>query len=185
MFADVEADSWGLDPDGLRDVITERTRAVVPVHLYGYPARMNEIREICTEHDLFVLAQMERLPSLLERKRRVHAWYREVLDGIPVLRVHTGAPGTSPTHWMTSVTLDPNGTRSRDELIAALAERGIARRPTFPSVSALPMWAPPCRETPVAARVAQFGINLPSGVMLRREQTERVAAALRELLGGH
>ena len=44
VFADVEADSWCLDPAALEAAITPRTRAVMPVHMYGHPARMDRDR---------------------------------------------------------------------------------------------------------------------------------------------
>lgn len=55
VFADVEEDSWCLDPAALRAAITPRTRAIMPVHLYGHPARMDRIGEIAREHALRVV----------------------------------------------------------------------------------------------------------------------------------
>jgi perosamine synthetase len=40
VFADIEPDHFCLDPDSVRAAITERTAAVMPVHLYGHPANM-------------------------------------------------------------------------------------------------------------------------------------------------
>ena len=45
VFADVEPDSWCLDPGVGRGAITARTKAVMPVHLYGHPARMDASRD--------------------------------------------------------------------------------------------------------------------------------------------
>jgi perosamine synthetase len=55
VFADVEADSWCLDAHSLREKITPRTRAVMPVHLYGHPARMDAILGVAEEHKLRVI----------------------------------------------------------------------------------------------------------------------------------
>jgi perosamine synthetase len=55
IFADVEADSWCLDPDSFESQITPRTKAVIPVHLYGHPARMDEILEVARRHELRVV----------------------------------------------------------------------------------------------------------------------------------
>ena len=54
VFVDIGADG-NMDPQLLEDAITARTRAIVPVHLTGRPARMTEILEIARRHDLFVL----------------------------------------------------------------------------------------------------------------------------------
>lgn len=55
VFADIEADSWCLDPQSFEAAITERTKAVMPVHLYGHPARMDKIMEIARKYNLYVV----------------------------------------------------------------------------------------------------------------------------------
>lgn len=55
VFADVDPDSWCLDPESFESLITERTKAVMPVHLYGHPARMDRIMEIARRHNLHVI----------------------------------------------------------------------------------------------------------------------------------
>ncbi|MGB7085972.1 MAG: DegT/DnrJ/EryC1/StrS family aminotransferase [Phormidesmis sp.] len=55
VFVDIQADSFNINPDLIKDAITPRTKAIVPVHLYGTPAAMTKILEIAAEHDLKVL----------------------------------------------------------------------------------------------------------------------------------
>ncbi|MEG4325016.1 GNAT family N-acetyltransferase [Microcoleus sp. herbarium5] len=55
IFADVEFDSWCLDPVSFESKITEKTKAVMPVHLYGHPARMDKIMEIARRYNLYVV----------------------------------------------------------------------------------------------------------------------------------
>ncbi len=55
VFADVDPATWTLDPESFRSKITPRTKAVMPVHLYGHPCRMDEILRIAQEHGLFVV----------------------------------------------------------------------------------------------------------------------------------
>lgn len=55
VFADVEADTMNLDPADVEHRITERTRAIVPVHLYGHPADMTAIMAIARRHGLTVV----------------------------------------------------------------------------------------------------------------------------------
>jgi dTDP-4-amino-4,6-dideoxygalactose transaminase len=52
---EVDPASYDLDPARIEEAITPRTRAIVPVHLYGQPARMDEIRAIAARHGLRVL----------------------------------------------------------------------------------------------------------------------------------
>ena len=55
VLVDVEPEYWTLDPQRLEAAITPRTRAVVPVHLYGQPADMDPIMEIARRHGLKVI----------------------------------------------------------------------------------------------------------------------------------
>ena len=55
VFADVEADYFNLDPKAVEAAITPRTRAIMPVHLYGHPAAMTELQEICQRRNLLLL----------------------------------------------------------------------------------------------------------------------------------
>ena len=55
VFVEVDAKTFCMDPEALRKAITPRTKAIVPVHLYGHAAPMEEIMEIAREHDLYVI----------------------------------------------------------------------------------------------------------------------------------
>jgi dTDP-4-amino-4,6-dideoxygalactose transaminase len=55
IFADIDPETYCLDPDDMEKRITDRTKAVIPVHLYGHPAEMDSIMEIAQAHDLLVI----------------------------------------------------------------------------------------------------------------------------------
>lgn len=55
VFADIDPDSYNLDPDRIESAITSRTRAILPVHLYGRPADMDPIRDLAAARDLKVI----------------------------------------------------------------------------------------------------------------------------------
>lgn len=55
VLVDADPDRYTIDPNLLRDRITPRTRAIIPVHLYGQPAAMESILAVAQEHDLFVI----------------------------------------------------------------------------------------------------------------------------------
>lgn len=54
VFADIEPEYFGLDPASVEASITSRTKAIMPVHLYGHPARMNELEAIAKKHGLLL-----------------------------------------------------------------------------------------------------------------------------------
>ena len=55
VFVDVDLATYNLDPALMEPAITERTRALMPVHLYGQPAAMTQLMEIAERHDLRVI----------------------------------------------------------------------------------------------------------------------------------
>lgn len=54
-FIDVDPDTYNMDPDSLRENITRNARAVIVTHLWGLPARIDEIRDICEASGLFLI----------------------------------------------------------------------------------------------------------------------------------
>jgi perosamine synthetase len=55
VFVDIEKDTYTMDPLDLENKITKKTRAIIPVHLYGHPAKMDEIKEIANKHSINVI----------------------------------------------------------------------------------------------------------------------------------
>jgi len=55
VFVDVDEQTYTMDPAGLKQAVTPRTKAIIPVHLFGQPADMDPILGFAREHDLFVV----------------------------------------------------------------------------------------------------------------------------------
>jgi len=55
IFADVDLSSQNITPETIRSVITDKTKAIICVHLAGWPCDMDEIMAIANEHDLYVI----------------------------------------------------------------------------------------------------------------------------------
>jgi dTDP-4-amino-4,6-dideoxygalactose transaminase len=55
VFVDIDADTYTIDATKVEAAITERTKAILPVHLYGYPADMDRIMAIARKHGLRVI----------------------------------------------------------------------------------------------------------------------------------
>jgi dTDP-4-amino-4,6-dideoxygalactose transaminase len=90
VFADIEPDYFALDPAAVEAAITSRTKAIMPVHLYGHPANLPALSDLAKRHGVL----------LIEDAAQAHA---ASIDGVPV-----GAWGESasfsfyPTKNMTS-----------------------------------------------------------------------------------
>src|SRR5438874_6149086 len=55
VFADVDPRTFDLDPDSVERLVTDRTRAIVPTHLYGLPCDMDRLLDLAARHNLIVV----------------------------------------------------------------------------------------------------------------------------------
>lgn len=55
VFVDIEPDTYNMDPKSFEKAITKKTKAVIPVHIYGQPANMDEIMAIAHKHGITVV----------------------------------------------------------------------------------------------------------------------------------
>jgi dTDP-4-amino-4,6-dideoxygalactose transaminase len=55
VFADVEVESQNIDPRSVEALVTSRTRAVIAVHLAGWPCELERLRRICDDHRLYLV----------------------------------------------------------------------------------------------------------------------------------
>ena len=55
VFVDVDISTWNICPDAIKNSITENTKAMLPVHLYGNPCAMDEIMEIANKFNLYII----------------------------------------------------------------------------------------------------------------------------------
>lgn len=55
VLVDVEPDTWCMDVNQVKDKLTNKTRAIMPVHMYGHPVDMHPIMELAKKHGLYVI----------------------------------------------------------------------------------------------------------------------------------
>ncbi len=71
IFVDSEPRTWNMDPDKIKEKITDKTKAIVPVHLYGHPVDMDPIMDLAKEHSLVVIEDAAEAHGAEYRKRKV------------------------------------------------------------------------------------------------------------------
>jgi dTDP-4-amino-4,6-dideoxygalactose transaminase len=119
VFADVDPVTLNMDPDAVEAAITERTRAIVAVDMFGYPCELHELRAIARRHGLaFVEDACEALGAeYRERPLGAHG-ESAVFAFYPNKQVTTGEGGVVVTHseevWRHIVSLRNQG-RSYEE----------------------------------------------------------------------
>ncbi len=62
VFADIDYENYGLDPASIEEKITDRTKAILVVHIFGNPVRMDEIMQIAKKNNLYVIEDCAQAP---------------------------------------------------------------------------------------------------------------------------
>ena len=270
VFVDVLPDTWCIDPAKIKAALTDKTKAIIPVHLYGNMCDMDAIMEIADEHGLVVLedaaeawgseykgrpagsmgdagvfsfhgtktmttgeggmlitnneaifekakvlndhgrnpkdpenkmfwmreygykykmsnlqaalgcAQVSRMEELVEKKRKIFGWYKELLRDVPC-KLNPEPAGTKNAYWLPTALFNSDVEFNRETFFSVCKEHGIDSRPFFFPLTSLPMFEEK-KENTVAYNIYKRGINLPSFHDLTFEEAERVTEVLKNFL---
>ena len=276
VFIDVESDTWCMDPAAVRRAITPRTKAIIPVHLYGHPADMTTLQRIADEHNLILVedaaeahgaevagrrvgslsrvgvfsfygnkiittgeggmlttadgelaerlrylkdhgmtaarryyhtelafnyritnpqaalgvAQLLQIEEFIRKKRLISQWYADALVGVPGLQFHVERPWARNVYWLACLVLGDAFPLGRQELTAALRQRGVDTRPFFVPMHELPHLAgfrqvgsndDACSQ---ATWLGHRGLNLPSSCNLDEETVRWIGAQIIDIANG-
>ena len=256
IFADIEIDTWNIDSNSIEHLINKNTKAIICVHMYGHPTRMDNILKIAKKYNLKLvedaapaigaewrnqkcgsfgdfsafsfqgaklmvtgeggmlltnntglyekakkiwdqgrnpnkvfwidgegvkfkmsniqaaigLGQLERINELIELKRRIFSWYSEGLSSLNQIQLNREVKNAKSIYWMSSLYIKEEFDFSRDKLISYLRSKNIDSRPVFPAISQYPIWPRDQKPQPIAYKVGQRSLNLPSGVTRTKEE---------------
>ena len=94
VFADIEPASFCLDPVSVRAAVTERTKAIMPVHLYGHPADMDALESVATEFGLQIYEDAAQAHGASLAGRLVGTWGRFAMFSLyPTKNMTSGEGG--------------------------------------------------------------------------------------------
>lgn len=281
VLVDCEPRTWCMDVSQLEARITPRTKAIMPVHIYGHPVDMDEVQSLAAHHGLKIiedaaeahgaeylagrrtghpewkrcgglgdisafsfyanklvttgeggmvltddpqiaarlrslrnlcfrpekrfyhtelghnfrltnlqaaigLAQVERMPQTIQKKRWMGEGYTRRLQEIQGLTLPVEEPWARQVYWMYGVVLDESTGLAAVDLAGRLSERGIETRPFFLGMHEQPVYTNQGlfkgEKYPVAERIARQGLYLPSGLTLTEDQLDEVCRAVKEVL---
>ena len=97
VFVDIDPFDLNIDPNQLEAAITERTKAVMPVHIFGHPARITEIAQICEDNGLALVEDAAQAHGAEHQGRRVGAFGTGCFSFYPTKNMTTGEGGIITT----------------------------------------------------------------------------------------
>ena len=164
VFVDIGSDG-NMDPQKLEAAITKRTRAIIPVHLTGRPAKMKDILDIAQRRDLFVLEDAAQAVGASLHGKRVGSWGHAACFSLhPLKNLHAFGDGGMVTSQ------DP-------ELLAKLVKsrnHGLANR------EQCDFWSFNCRLDEVQAAMLRVQLrHLDAWTAVRRSLALRYNDLLR------
>src|SRR5205823_5939582 len=194
VLVDVDPFTHTIDVTGIERAITSRTKAIIPVHLYGHPAHMDPIRKIAEQQGLIVIEDACKAHGARYKGRRAgsvgHAarrWqaelYHRLLAGTALVLPSEAVGAQSVWH------LYVIRTEYRDKLKEYLASRGIAAGIHYP----VPIHLQPAYKNlgykrgsfPVTEQYAQRILSLPMYAELTPELIEYVSKSILTFLSAN
>jgi perosamine synthetase len=97
VFADIDPATFNIDPDAVTTVLTERTRAIMPVHLYGQPCDMDALGDIARRHSLALIEDAAQAVGATYRDRQVGSFGTGVFSLYATKNVMAGEGGMITT----------------------------------------------------------------------------------------
>ncbi|MBN2251523.1 MAG: DegT/DnrJ/EryC1/StrS family aminotransferase [Candidatus Altiarchaeota archaeon] len=97
VFADIKEETFNIDPEKVREKITAKTKALMPVHLYGNPCEMEELMEIAEEHDLAVIEDACQAHGAEVSGKKTGSFSTGTFSFYPTKNMTTGEGGMAST----------------------------------------------------------------------------------------
>lgn len=98
VFVDVEAETFCINPDLIESVITTKTKAIMPVHLYGHPANMPEIAAIAKKHNLKIIEDAAQAHGAKINGEGIGGWGAAAFSFYATKNMMTGEGGIVTTN---------------------------------------------------------------------------------------
>lgn len=112
-------------------------------------------------------AQLERVPEMIDRKRRLAARYAASFADVEGVRFLAEPSGGRSNYWLNTIILDPAYARYHEDLLVELNNAGYMSRPVWTLMHLLPMYADcPKADVQIAESLAARIINIPSSPRL-------------------
>jgi dTDP-4-amino-4,6-dideoxygalactose transaminase len=141
VFADVDPETFNMDPGAVARVITDKTRAIVPTHLYGLPCEMDPILDVAAKHNLFVIEDCAHSLGALYRGRPIGTFGDAAIFSFQTLKplnTYGGGMAVLGHSWLAAKVAEmarseawPTESQVRKKLLAGRIQRILVRPSIF------------------------------------------------------
>lgn len=97
MFVDINEKTFNINPDNIIDKITQNTKAVIGVHLFGHPFDVKAIQDICEDHKLLLIEDCAQAHGAEYQERKVGSFGTGCFSFYPTKNITTGEGGMITT----------------------------------------------------------------------------------------
>lgn len=126
-------------------------------------------------------AQLEKIEQLIEIRRKNAELYNTQLKNIDGVTTPPEEKWAKNTYWMYSILVDEDKYgMNRNDLMNELREKGIETRPFFYPIHLQPFINQTSHQYPVAERLSETGLNLPSGPTLKKNEINYITGAIED-----
>jgi len=123
-------------------------------------------------------AQLKQFPKFVKKRNQIKSWYRQRLSQIDSIQLFApDTKGISSVNWLFTIRVIAKGKKSRDNLMKYLKKYGVDSRPAFFPITDFPSYKN-TERFPIAATIANQGINLPTYVNLTRQQVTYITSTI-------
>ena len=144
--------------------------------IFAYNYRMNNVTAALG------LAQIERAGNTIKRKQEIAQIYHSAFDDLP-LSFQSISNNIDSAHWLISFLLPKK--IDREKFMVTMQEKhGVQSRPTFFCAHQMPVFKDKSASFPVAEKIAQRGVSIPSYPSMTEAEIERVISAVQDSLIG-
>ena len=119
------------------------------------------------------VAQLEKIDEFIKRKREIAKTYNSLLNDVKGIVLPPEMSWAMNVYWMYSILIEDDFYITRDQLMGKLEENEIETRPFFYPMHVMPPYKSDIKF-PVAERISERGINLPSAVTLKEEDITKI-----------
>ena len=128
----------------------------------------------------FGIGQLTSVERQIQKKRKINEWYLAELSEVKDIKFQFEIENSRSICWMSSIVIE---NYDRDKIFQYFKKSNIDIRPAFPVISGYPIWGNDViSESTNATNIALYGMNLPSGVTLSRDEIRYVSAVLKSAI---